>query len=134
MSAIAGLWRFDGKPGTAADCERMLAAQEIYGRHDERVWSEGPVAVGRRLFRTLPEDIHDRQPLQTRDGRLTLVADIRIDNRNELAGALGLSDGEVRGFSDAAGISSLSRRCRRACTRFPRFRVRRTSRRRLNFR
>ena len=102
MSAIAGLWRFDGKPGTAADCERMLAAQEIYGPHDERVWSEGPVAVGRRLFRTLPEDIHDRQPLQTRDGRLTLVADIRMDNRNELAGALGLSDGEVRGFSDAA--------------------------------
>ena len=84
MSAIAGLWRFDGKPEPAGDCARMLAAQQIYGPHDERSWSDGPLAMGRRLFRTLPEDEHDRQPLQSRDGRLTLVADVRLDNREEL--------------------------------------------------
>jgi asparagine synthase (glutamine-hydrolysing) len=66
----------------------MLAAQQIYGLHEERFDSYASVAFGRRLFRILPEDIHDRQPLQSRDGRLTLVADIRLDNRNELIAAL----------------------------------------------
>ncbi len=91
MSAIAGLWRFDDRPDPVADCARMLAAQRIYGPPDERCWSDGPLAMGRRLFRTLPEDINDRQPLQSRDGRLALVADVRLDNRNELILALGLT-------------------------------------------
>lgn len=90
MSAIAGLWRFDGRPGVAADCERMLSAQRIYGPDDRRQWASGPLAMGRRLFRTLPEDIADRQPLLGRDGRLVLVADVRLDNRDDLIAALGL--------------------------------------------
>ena len=102
MSAIAGIWRFDDKPEPARDCARMLAAQQIYGPHDERYWSDGPLAMGRRLFRTLPEDAHDRQPLQSRDGRLTLVADVRLDNRDELTAALGLPSGEAQQLCDAA--------------------------------
>lgn len=80
----------------------MLAAQAIYGPHDGRQWSEGPVALGRRLFRTLPEDAHDRQPLQSRDGRLTLVADVRLDNRDELISANGLLAAEARELCDTA--------------------------------
>lgn len=102
MSAIAGIWRFDGKPGVEADCARMLASQEIYGPHDGRTWSDGALAMGRRLYRTLPEDIHDRQPLRSRDGRLTLVADVRIDNRAELETALGITHERARQLCDAA--------------------------------
>lgn len=102
MTAIAGLWRFDGNPDARAGCERMLAAQAIYGPHDGAAWDDGAVALGRRLYRALPEDIHDRQPLATRDGRLTLVADVRLDNRDELARALGLAAGEAAGRCDAA--------------------------------
>ena len=102
MSAIAGLWRFDGRPEPAADCARMLASQEIYGPHDLRQWSEGPLAMGRRLFRTLPEDVHDRQPLQSRDGNLTLVADVRLNNRDELTAALGMAPDHARQSCDAA--------------------------------
>ena len=68
MSAIAGLWRFDHKPGVEDDCARMMRALEIYGPHDGRPWAVGALALGRRLFRTLPEDVHDRQPLHSRDG------------------------------------------------------------------
>lgn len=102
MSAIAGIWRFDGRPGPEADCRRMLAAQEIYGPHEGGLWSAGPLALGRRLFRTLPEDIHDRQPLRSRDGRLALAADIRIDNRDELSGALGLTAANTIKLCDAS--------------------------------
>lgn len=101
MSAIAGVWRFDEQPQPESDCARMLAVQQIYGPHDGRMWCDGALAMGRRLFRSLPEDIFDRQPLRSRDGRLTLVADVRLDNRDELAAELGLASGEARQFCDA---------------------------------
>lgn len=102
MSAIAGLWRFDGPGDVTRDLARMLAALRVYGPHATGNWADGPIALGRCLFRTLPEDRLDRQPLQTPDGRLTLVADIRIDNREELAVALGQTAGSVSGRCDAA--------------------------------
>lgn len=102
MSAIAGIWRFDGKPDVAADCARMLSAQEIYGPDDGRQWSDGAIAMGRRLFRSLPEDVHDRQPLESADGQLVLVADVRLDNRAELTAALGWPTGRAAETCDAA--------------------------------
>lgn len=102
MSALAGVWRFDGKPAVDADCACMLSAQQIYGPHDQRQWCNGELAIGRRLFRTLPEDVHDRQPLQSRDGRLTLVADVRLDNREDLAAELGLRSADSGQLCDGA--------------------------------
>src|SRR5690348_9039939 len=96
MSALAGIWRFDGKPRTEDDCARMLAAQQIYGPDEGRQWCENAVAMGRRLLRTLSEDVYDRQPLHSRDGRLTLVADVRLDNREDLSAELGRPFGEDR--------------------------------------
>lgn len=60
------------------------------------------MALGRRLFPMLPEDAYDLQPLRSRDGRLTLVADIRLDNRDELIVALGLPSGQTQFLCDAA--------------------------------
>ncbi len=88
MSAIAGCWsqRQDGLAQQC--CARMLEAQTAYGPHDLALTELGPVAAGRCLYRLLPEDRFDRQPLIGESGRFLLVADIRIDNRGELAGAL----------------------------------------------
>jgi asparagine synthase (glutamine-hydrolysing) len=102
VSAIAGIWHFDRNPEAADNCARMLAAQELYGPDNGRQWSDGSLAMGRRLFRTLPEDVHDRQPLHSRDGRLTLVADVRLDNRDALIAALDLSTADGRQLCDAA--------------------------------
>lgn len=102
MTAIAGLWRHDGRPDGVRDLARMLAAQQIYGPDDTRQSSDGAVTLGRCLFRSLPEDRFDRQPLQTGDARLTLVADVRLDNRAELAAALGLPVARIGARCDAA--------------------------------
>ena len=51
----------------------------------------GRARFGRLLDGVLPEDRFDRQPLVGGDGRLLLCADLRIDNRAEVAEALGLS-------------------------------------------
>jgi asparagine synthase (glutamine-hydrolysing) len=57
--------------------------------------------MGRRLFRTLPEDIYDRQPLLSRDGRLVLVADVRLDNREELTAELNIASSDALKRCDA---------------------------------
>ena len=102
MTALAGLWHFDGRPDAAQNCARMLAAQEVYGRHDGAQWSDGDVALGRRLMRVLPEDDFDRQPLIGGGGRYVLVADTRLDNREDLAAALGIPPQQASTLCDAS--------------------------------
>lgn len=102
MTALAGLWRFDGRPDAAEDCAAMLAAQTIYGPHNQSQWSKGPLALGRNLFQSLPEDAYDTGPIFGGDGRLVLVADIRLDNRGELIAELALSQAQARTMCDAA--------------------------------
>lgn len=93
MSAIAGVWSFDGEARCEAFIDHLLDSQSAYGPDgcDRRV--RGAYAAGRRLKALLPEDRFDRQPLTGEDGRFLLVADLRIDNREELAGQLGLGSG-----------------------------------------
>src|SRR5688500_15804438 len=102
MSALAGLWNFSGRPDAVESCRRMLTAQRIYGPQYASEWNGGDVALGRRLYRTLPEDAWDRQPLSGGGGRYILVADLRLDNRDELARALHLDPQAARGLADAA--------------------------------
>jgi asparagine synthase (glutamine-hydrolysing) len=105
MSAIAGAWSPGGVLPALALCDDLLRAQARFGPHDLSSRAAGDVAVGRCLFRMLPEDRFDRQPVE--DGELLLVADLRIDNREEILAALGarddgaLADSEIllRGWS-----------------------------------
>ena len=100
MTAIAGAWRLDGR-GDAGDlCESMLASLRPYGPHACDQWNKGAMAAGRALHRLLPEDQYDHQPLLGAGGTALLVADVRLDNREDLADALGLAT--ARELCDAA--------------------------------
>jgi asparagine synthase (glutamine-hydrolysing) len=79
----------------------MLAAQALYGPHDVRTHIARGVAMGRRLFRLFAEDAFDRQPLIGGGGRFTLVADCRLDNRDELARSLGIDRPRLATLCDA---------------------------------
>jgi len=115
MTALVGLWRFDGRPDAADGCARMLAAQELYGPHGSAQWVDGGVALGRRLMRVLPEDAFDRQPLIGGDGRYVLVADVRLDNRDELTDALRIPVPKARGLCDAAILLAAIERWDESC-------------------
>jgi len=104
MTALAGLWNFDGNANTGENCRRMLAAQRIYGPDGTATWHEGAVALGRSLFALLPEDRYDRGPIVGGDGRFVLVADVRLDNRDELAKALAIAPDEALRMPDAAFV------------------------------
>ena len=101
MTALAGLWAFGGGD-PAPQCARMLKTQAIYGPGGAAQRSEGAVALGRALFRTLPEDIADRGPVSGGGGRLHLVADARIDNRAEIEAELGIDRAEAARLAEPA--------------------------------
>lgn len=67
---------------------KMLAAQAMYGPAGRSQADLGCISIGRSLFRTLPEDAYDKGAAIGRGGDLTLVADVRIDNRDELLASL----------------------------------------------
>jgi asparagine synthase (glutamine-hydrolysing) len=68
----------------------MLQALSMYGTDDCAQFTGRSVAMGRCLLRLLPEDSFDQQPLSAH-GATSLVADVRLDNREELAAELGIS-------------------------------------------
>ena len=90
VTAIGGFWAWSGASDPAPGAARVLEAQKPYGPHHKALLSDGDIALGRNLFRLLPEDHFDRQPVRAASGCL-LVADVRLDNRSELAAMLGLA-------------------------------------------
>ncbi len=79
----------------------MTAAIEHRGPHGVGHWIQGAVGLGFQALRTTPEALHERQPLYVESGSLSLIFDGRIDNRDELRGALVAGGIEPRQDSDA---------------------------------
>jgi asparagine synthase (glutamine-hydrolysing) len=100
MTAIAGFWSCDGRFDPAERCQAVISAQSVYGTRQSAALLDD-LAAAARLYPLLPEDDHDRQPLVGGDGRLLLAADVRIDNRSELADALGIDPAEAARLADS---------------------------------
>lgn len=101
MTAIAGLVRLDEAPIDRAAVGRMLGLLAPYGRDAQQSHVEPGAAFVRTLLRVSPEDALDRQPLVHAPTGTVLVFDGRLDNRGELAEALGVQGAETRLLSDA---------------------------------
>jgi len=88
MSAIAGILNFGGAPLEAGLIESVTAAMAPRGPDGQHHWISGPVALGHGMLRATPESLEEHLPLMSRDKKLTLVWDGRLDNRDELRGHL----------------------------------------------
>jgi asparagine synthase (glutamine-hydrolysing) len=114
MSAIAGVWVFDGEVQVSTACHAMLQALNIYGPDDTAQYTGPSVAMGRCLLRLLPEDNFDQQPLSAA-GVTALIADIRLDNREELAVELGFSSQRSATMADSAMLLAAWQRWHEEC-------------------
>ena len=63
----------------------------------------------------MPEDAFDRQPLIGGEGRYVLVADVRLDNRDELTEALRIPAPQARTLCDAAILLAAIERWDESC-------------------
>lgn len=96
--------RFDGAAVSSCDVERMGNVLRHRGPDRRTVAIDGSVGLGHCLMRVNREDFLDAQPLRDRDAGLILVADCRIDNREELGEALGVGEPELARLADSALI------------------------------
>ncbi len=103
MTAIFGLWRFDGGD-VARDASRMDSALVRFGEDECQVRHIGSgLALGRRLHRMLPEDRFPT-PIENH-GRFWVVADVRLTEREDLAREMKL-DTRTAAMSDAAMVAA----------------------------
>ncbi len=112
MSGICGVLRFDGRPAETGDVDRQLRALAHLGPDGAHVVGDGPLAFGHRALTVTREDRFDAQPLA--DAEVLLVADIRLDNREALAAALGLG-AALEETPDSALLLAAYRRWGEAC-------------------
>jgi asparagine synthase (glutamine-hydrolysing) len=90
MSGICGLFNLDDAPVAEADLCAMTAMLEQRGPEGTGQWRDGPVCLGHTLLATTPELLFERQPFEHAETGCVITADVRLDNRGELLGALGL--------------------------------------------
>ena len=115
MSAIAGIICFDQNVRPKDYCRRMLSPLAVYGRDDSAMWDDPRAALGICKMHVLPEDRFDRQPLADGERGLVMVADARIDNRDELRAALGIEHTEANALADADFIFAAFKRWGEDC-------------------
>jgi len=87
MSGIVGIVNFDGAPVDRELLERMTASLDFRGPDARQVWVCDNVGFGHTLLRTTFEAEHEAQPLSF-DGKTWIVADCRVDAREELVAKL----------------------------------------------
>ena len=102
MSAIHGIFKFGGGDVSARDIERQSNVLAHRGPDGRKVWREGPIGLGHLLMRVTAEDAFDAQPVHDKKAGISLVADVRLDNREKLADALAIDEADLGRLSDSA--------------------------------
>lgn len=114
MSAIAGLYYLDQQPVDSSVLARMADSLHHRGPDGTHSWSDGPVGLLHCMLCTTPESLQERQPGKRRD--LVITADARIDNRQELIAALGLTHYPSHEITDSQLILAAYERWQEDCT------------------
>jgi asparagine synthase (glutamine-hydrolysing) len=115
MSAICGVIRFDGADVAPRCVGRMAQAMRHRGADGIETVELGRLALGHCLMRVNREDVHEAQPIVARDA--VLVADLRLDNREELAAELGIAAADLATLPDSEMLLAAWRRWGDDCVR-----------------
>ncbi len=101
MSAICGLVNWENDPSQRPRLAKMLNALAHHGLDGTNSWTQGGVAFGHQTKRITPESQFEQQPRHDPIAGLTITADVRLDNRDELFRQLGLSQQDGLERSDS---------------------------------
>ena len=101
MSAIAGVFYFDGAGPAIEQVKRMTTHMQARGPDGISHWSGPGIALGYCQLCTTPESLHEKQPLMNESGTAVLVFAGRVDNWQDLRSELLSSDSILRDDTDA---------------------------------
>jgi len=115
LSGIAGVFNLDGRPVESSDLLKMVSMLERRGPDGSNAWFEGPVGLCQTKLVTTPEASHEHLPhVSAQDGSV-IIADARLDNRDELIAVLGLHDREQDMLGDSELILGAYQKWGEAC-------------------
>jgi asparagine synthase (glutamine-hydrolysing) len=115
MSGLAVVWHLDGSPVRPDELEPMARQVSYRGPDGIRVHYQGCIGFVHLALNSTPESEHEMQPLLADGGRLVIVADARVDNRDELIEILEMPKPADGPIGDAAIILAAWRRWREDC-------------------
>lgn len=84
MSSICGILCRDGRPVGAAALAGMVDSLAHWQPDRTAIWHAGEVGLGHLALWTTPEAVVEPCPYVAANGRVTVTADARIDNREDL--------------------------------------------------
>ena len=113
MSAITGVFRLDGAPVAGSTVAAMIQRLGHRGPDASETWVDGALGLAHCALYTTPESRHERQPRVREGAGPVIVADARIDNRDELCALLSLDPSRSR--ADAELILHAYERWGREC-------------------
>ncbi|MGF1601048.1 MAG: lasso peptide isopeptide bond-forming cyclase [Thermosynechococcaceae cyanobacterium] len=91
MSGIAGQFRFDGQPIVPEQLEQMLDRLSHRGPDERNLWHNQHLGLAHCLLQTTPESLAEHQPVVSAKTGCVIIADLRIDNRDQLIERLHLT-------------------------------------------
>lgn len=84
MSGIATIFQLDGAAVSIGSLQAMVDRLAHRGPDGSRTWAHGPIGLAQAWFVTTPEDAGVPPPIRSSTQDLWIVADARIDNREDL--------------------------------------------------
>jgi len=114
MSGIAGIFFRDGRRAEHPDTLSLANALSHRGPDGGGTYTHGSCGLAHRMLFTTPESLHEHYPITDSVSGLTITADARLDNREELAAALGMKLG-TRETTDGALILASYRKWGNQC-------------------
>jgi asparagine synthase (glutamine-hydrolysing) len=94
MSSITGILYRDGRSINPEIIKKMNDCLSHRGPDGSALWNNETVAFGHQMLYTTKESLHEILPFYDIKTDLTITADARIDNRNDLAIELDIEDNE----------------------------------------
>lgn len=84
MSCIFGIVQFNREPVSPNILQTILQTLDHWQADDTGIWCEGSMGMGHLMLYNTPESLQEKLPLYDNSSNLTITADARIDNRDEL--------------------------------------------------
>ncbi len=118
MSVIYGCMYFDGRPLSGETLNHMRTRLHHWNADDQGTWQKDHMGMGHLMLYNTPESLHEKLPHCNTHAGLTITADARIDNREEIIHRLQIRTTPADVFPDSILILMLYEKYGRDCVRY----------------
>lgn len=95
----------------------MISYESAWNTDGTGIWIDGAIGLAHRMHQVTPESVYERYPL-SRENKMILTADARIDNRNELISRFDLQFDTCDTITDAELILMSYEKWGEKCTQY----------------